>query len=101
MAHELSFRAGRADDYGDSPERTRQEIDMTTTAVRRTRLAETRKARGLSQAKLAKRLNIATSTIARLELGEIDPALSTAFKIARSLDRTVDWLFVDDAEAGR
>ena len=72
------------------------------TATRRTRVAETRKARGLSQAKLAKRLGVATSTIARIELGEMEPTVSTALAIAKALDRRVEFLFADDApEAGR
>ena len=49
------------------------------------RLKELRKAKGLTQAVLAKRAGVTLSYIGRLEIGRHDPQLSTLQKIAKAL----------------
>lgn len=46
---------------------------------------EAREAAGISQAELARRMNTGQPTIARLELGGVDPKLSTIERINRAL----------------
>lgn len=48
-------------------------------------IAQLRLQKGWSQADLAKRANTSQSYIARLELGNVDPQVSTVIKIARAL----------------
>lgn len=45
--------------------------------------------KGWSQAELAKRASTSQSYIARLELGNVDPQVSTVIKIAKALDVSV------------
>jgi transcriptional regulator with XRE-family HTH domain len=50
-----------------------------------TRLKTLRQARGLSQAALSRNSGLTREYIARLELGQQDPSLSTLAKLARAL----------------
>ena len=53
------------------------------------KLKHHRKARGLTQAQLAKRVGLSLGYIARLEIGMHDPPLSTLAKLAKALKVTV------------
>jgi transcriptional regulator with XRE-family HTH domain len=58
-----------------------------------------RQARGLSQRALAERSGVGYVNIARLELGQVDPRLSTLEKLAEALEiRLVDLLTEPKAE---
>lgn len=54
------------------------------------RLAEVRRAHGLTQAQLAAASGVHRVTIARLELGEVSPKLETLERIADALGVTID-----------
>ena len=56
------------------------------------RLREIRKARGISQLKLALDLNMNQNTISRYETGEREPGISDLIKIADYFDVSVDYL---------
>ena len=56
------------------------------------RLKELREERGLTQAEFAERVGIGTSTITRYELGDREPPLPTAVKIADFFNVTLDYL---------
>lgn len=53
-------------------------------------IAQLRLQRGWSQAELAKRAETSQPYIARLEQGKVDPQMSTAQKIARALDVSIE-----------
>ena len=52
-----------------------------------------RKAKGLTQAELAKKCNVSRQTINAIENDRYDPTLQPAFKIARVLGKKVDDIF--------
>ena len=52
-----------------------------------------RKERGISQEDLARRCGVSRQTINAIENNKYDPTLSLAFRLARELGVTVDWLF--------
>ena len=54
-------------------------------------LAEKRKAAGISQRELARRMGTSQPAIARLERGEADPKLSTLARFAAAIGQQVDW----------
>lgn len=56
----------------------------------RTNIAQLRLQRGWSQAELAKHAETSQSYIARLELGQTDPQISTARKIAKTLGVSIE-----------
>lgn len=55
-------------------------------------LKEIRKAKGMTQAQLAKAAKIHRITIAKYEAGRVDPTLNSAEKLAAALGVTVDEL---------
>lgn len=55
-------------------------------------LKEIRKAKGMTQAQLAKAAKIHRITIAKYEAGRVDPTLDSAEKLASALGVTVDEL---------
>ena len=58
------------------------------------RLIDRRRARGISQEELARRVGLATVTVAKLEEGRItDPKSSTLTKLAAGLNCSMDDLF--------
>jgi DNA-binding XRE family transcriptional regulator len=63
------------------------------TPERGRRLAVARRRAGLSQGKLAERVGVAKTTIARVELGQASPSVELALRIARELDATVEDVF--------
>ncbi len=58
------------------------------------RIAQLRKARGLSQAELADRLEVTRQTIISLESGRYNASLLLAHKIARFFDLTIEEVFL-------
>lgn len=56
------------------------------------RLAEARSRKGISQAVLARILDVATSTIGQYETGARNPGLDTIEQLAAALDVTPEWL---------
>ncbi|MDD6095200.1 MAG: helix-turn-helix transcriptional regulator [Clostridia bacterium] len=56
------------------------------------RLKELRKAKGITQLKLAMDLNTNQNTISRYETGEREPSLSELIKIADYFDVSADYL---------
>ena len=48
---------------------------------------------GMTQEKLAKLCNVTRQTIIALEAGKYSPSLELAFKLSRSLGRTLDEVF--------
>jgi DNA-binding XRE family transcriptional regulator len=67
--------------------------------AQREHLRQARKARRLTQAELAERIGVATSTIGRIEAGDLDPSVSNALAIARVLRRSVEHLFGEEVAA--
>jgi putative transcriptional regulator len=58
---------------------------------------ELRAAAGLTQADLARRLDVSRQTVISIERGRYDPSLPLAFRIARLFGRTIEEVFhVDD-----
>lgn len=53
-----------------------------------------RKALGLSQEELARRCGVSRQTVNAIENNKYDPTLSLAFRLAQSLQTTVDDLFL-------
>ena len=58
------------------------------------RIAQLRKACGLSQAELADRLEVTRQTIISLESGRYNASLLLAHKIARFFDLTIEEVFL-------
>ena len=56
------------------------------------RLKEIRKAKGISQLKLAIEMNTNQNTISRYETGEREPGLAELIKLADYFDVSVDYL---------
>lgn len=56
------------------------------------RIAQLRRRRGLSQAKLACALGLSTSTIAMYEQGRREPSVSVLIALADALGVTIDYL---------
>lgn len=60
----------------------------------KTRIKEFRARHDLTQEALAKMVGVRRETIVFLEKGKYNPSLKLAYKIARSLDTTIDELFI-------
>ncbi|MDP4553493.1 helix-turn-helix transcriptional regulator [Alkalihalobacillus macyae] len=63
-----------------------------------TRMKELRAALKLTQAELAKRVNVRRETIVFLEKGEYNPSLKLAVKIARQLNSRIEDVFILDED---
>ncbi|WP_270181439.1 helix-turn-helix transcriptional regulator [Alkalihalobacillus sp. CinArs1] len=63
-----------------------------------TRMKELRAIRKLTQADLAKRVNVRRETIVFLEKGEYNPSLKLAAKIAKQLESRIEDVFIFDEE---
>lgn len=63
------------------------------------KLAECRKAKGLSQKELAQLLNTSHSVIGKYEREEMTPSIEAAVKLARILDTTVAYLLGENKDA--
>lgn len=55
-------------------------------------IATARRAAGLSQTQLARRLDVADTTVSRWETGAADPSLATLRRLATALEVTVSSL---------
>lgn len=67
----------------------------------RNRIKELRARYDMTQADLAKRVNVRRETIVYLEAGKYNPSLRLAHDVAVALGTTIDELFLwDDEEAG-
>jgi putative transcriptional regulator len=66
----------------------------------RNRVREERTQRGMSQAEMAKALEVSRQTVISIENGRYSPSLPLAFRIARLFDSTVDKMFDPDDEDG-
>ncbi len=62
------------------------------------RIAERRKATGLTQASLADILDVSTAFISQIESGNRNPSHDLLLRIARELDTTVDYIISGRAE---
>ncbi len=60
----------------------------------KTRIKEFRARNNLTQEALAKMVGVRRETIVFLEKGKYNPSLKLAYRIARSLDTTIDELFI-------
>ncbi|MGB2964768.1 MAG: helix-turn-helix transcriptional regulator [Anaerolineales bacterium] len=60
------------------------------------RLARVEK--NLSQQKLADKVNASRQTIGLIEKGGYNPTLDLCIRIAKALDKTLDYLFWEDSE---
>lgn len=56
----------------------------------------TRKARGITQEKLAEMVDITTSHLKHIESGHRNPSIEVLFQLARALDLSLDALIFDD-----
>ncbi|MDF1506929.1 helix-turn-helix transcriptional regulator [Robertmurraya sp. DFI.2.37] len=63
------------------------------------RIKECREKKGISQGKLADLCNVSRQTINAIENNKYDPSLQLAFKLAKTLEMTVDHLFCDEEES--
>lgn len=68
----------------------------TVLAGMKNRLKVLRAERGLTQAALAKRLDVSREAINAIETGRYDPSLSLAFKIARLFGQPAEAIFDDE-----
>jgi len=57
------------------------------------RIRELREARGMTQAELAEKIDVARQTVIAVEKARYDPSLSLAFKIADVFGLSVDEIF--------
>ncbi len=56
-------------------------------------VAETRKAKGLSQADLAKKIGVSRNTISSIETGQYEPTAKLALLLCFALDKKFEELF--------
>ncbi|WP_377889915.1 helix-turn-helix transcriptional regulator [Alkalihalobacillus sp. R86527] len=63
-----------------------------------TRMKELRAMHKLTQAELARRVNVRRETIVFLEKGEYNPSLKLAMKIAKQLDARIEDVFILEEE---
>jgi len=66
----------------------------------RNRIKELRARHDMTQADLAKRVNVRRETIVYLEAGKYNPSLRLAHDVASALGSTIDELFLWDDEEG-
>lgn len=66
---------------------------METGLVLRSRLAQARKEKGLSQAELAKLVGVSRNTISSIETGQFCPTAKLALILCIALDKTFEELF--------
>ncbi len=63
------------------------------------RVRRLREQRGFSQAELAQRSHISTQYLGEIERGRRDPSLSVASRLASSLDSSLDFLAIGEADS--
>jgi len=64
----------------------------------RNRLKVLRAEHNLTQADLAKKLDVSRQTVHAIESGKYDPSLPLAFKIARLFEKPIEEIFDDQVE---
>jgi putative transcriptional regulator len=64
------------------------------------RLADLRKANGLTQEELADALEVSRQTISSIENGRYNPSIVLAFKIARYFGTTIEQVFIYESGEG-
>lgn len=74
----------------------RKQGRATVLANMKNRLKVLRAERGLTQAALAKLLDVSREAINAIETGRYDPSLSLAFKVARLFGQPVEAIFEDE-----
>ncbi|MCA0970244.1 helix-turn-helix transcriptional regulator [Halobacillus litoralis] len=62
------------------------------------RVAEHRKKLGLSQDRLAQKLDVSRQTIISIEKGRYSPSLPLAFQLAKTFGVTIETLFIYEGE---
>gem|GEM_PF-2365288 len=62
----------------------------------RRNLIKSRKDRGMTQDDLAAKANLSRAMLSNIERGYTLPSLSTAYRIARVLKRSIEYLFFED-----
>jgi len=60
------------------------------------RLRAARKNKKLSQAELAKKINVSRQTINMIENGDYNPSISLCLRICKALNKTLDELFWEE-----
>lgn len=63
--------------------------------MKNNRLVNARKEKGLTQEGLAELMNYKKSTVSNWENGYSIPRMSDAFKVAKILDKDIDYLFFE------
>ncbi len=64
----------------------------------RNRLEEIRRKSGFTQEDLAEKLQVSRQTISSLEKGRYNPSIILAFKIARLFGRSIEDIFIYEAD---
>jgi len=75
----------QSDEVAEAIAKGRQWVAKSFYSNQPSSIAQLRLQKGWSQAELAKRASTSQSYIARLELGNVDPQVSTVIKIAKAL----------------
>lgn len=60
------------------------------------RLRAARKNKKISQAELAKKINVSRQTINMIENGDYNPSISLCLRICKALNKTLDELFWEE-----
>lgn len=63
----------------------------------RSKIEESLRAKKMAQRDLAKKLNVTEVTVSRWLNGERDPSIETLNKIAKALDTSASYFFIDDS----
>lgn len=77
------------------------QVGRTSARGRRNGVRAARVARDLTQAELARQVEVARQTVVALEAGDYAPSVYLALAIARCLGSTVEQLFDEGVEADR
>ncbi|MDD3857773.1 MAG: helix-turn-helix transcriptional regulator [Methanoculleus sp.] len=64
----------------------------------KTRIRELRAKTGITQEELAQQVGVRRETIVFLEKGKYNPSLKLAYKVARTLDSTIEEVFIFEEE---
>lgn len=67
----------------------------------RNRVRDERLERGISQAEMAKALDVSRQTVISIEADRYSPSLPLAFRIARYFGSTVDEMFIPEEATGK
>ena len=73
---------------------TESRLSIRKEVLKKYRLEELRKQRGIKQEELASALEVSRQTIGSLENGRYNPSIQLAFKIARYFNMTIEEIFI-------